>query len=152
MQFKAWYGVVTVLLILGVVSVLTNPSYERSIEAKYYYYTGEYKLAQTLAKEAFEMDPYNRMATTMMTQSKVSLDFVNYIQTAKKYQTRINEMASGDSISEASQAKMKLMCEIMIESYVKISSTVVIDDTLVEEAQKYHDEFEVLYEKVAPKL
>jgi Tfp pilus assembly protein PilE len=152
MQFKAWYGVVIILLVVSVISVITNPSYERSIEAKYYYYTGEYKLAQTLAKEAFAMDPYNRMAATMMTQSKVSLDFVNYINTAKKYQGQINEMADGDSISKASRAKIKLMCEIMIESYIKISSTVVIDDVLVEDAQKYHDEFKALYEKVTPKL
>ncbi|MBN2782716.1 MAG: hypothetical protein JXQ66_05700, partial [Campylobacterales bacterium] len=41
---------------------LINPSYEKSILAKYHYELGEYSKAYTLANEAFSMDVYNRMA------------------------------------------------------------------------------------------
>ncbi len=127
---------------------LLNPSYERSIEAKYHYEMGEYKEAYELANEAFSMDVYNRMAATIMAQSKTSLKYVDYINQAKEYLSQINEIATHDSISDAQRAKMKLMSEIMVDSYVKLAPSVITDKDLVKEAKKYHDDFEILLEKV----
>ena len=50
---------VVALILLGSMALyfLTHPSYERSLEAKFYYNIGDYKQAYLLAKEAFEIDP-----------------------------------------------------------------------------------------------
>jgi len=127
---------------------LLNPSYEKSIEAKYYYEIGEYEEAYKLANEAFSMDVYNRMASTIMAQSKTSLKYVEYIKQAKAYLKEINEIATHENISNAERAKIKLMSEIMVDSYVKLAPSIITDNELVKEAKKYHDNFEILLEKV----
>ena len=134
------------LVIMGLF-FLINPSYEKSIQAKYYYNTGNYKEAYKLANEAFSIDVYNRMAATIMAQSKTSMKYQKYIQQAKKYMQQINVIASQDSISDADKARMKLMSEIMTDSYVKLAPSVITDKDLVAEAAKYHDDFEKLLEQ-----
>ncbi len=136
------------LVIFMALYFLLNPSYEKSIEAKYYYAIGEYKEAYSLANEAFSMDVYNRMASTIMAQSKTSLKYVAYIKQAKEYLLEIHEIAKDDSTSNAERARMKLMSEIMLGSYVKLAPIIITDSDLVKEAKKYHDDFELLLEKV----
>ena len=131
-----------------VVYFLINPSYEKSLEAKYYYETGNYEKAYELANEAFSMDVYNRMASTIMAQSKTSLKYVKYVQQAKKYMQQINDIAAKQSISDADRAKIKLMSEVMVDSYVKLAPSVITDKALVQEAAQYHKSFEKLLEKV----
>ena len=137
---------VVFLVIMGLF-FLINPSYEKSIQAKYYYNTRNYKEAYKLANEAFSADVYNRMAATIMAQSKTSMKYQKYIQQAKKYMQKINVIASQDSISDADKARMKLMSEIMTDSYVKLAPSVITDKDLVAEAAKYHDDFEKLLEQ-----
>ena len=127
---------------------LINPSYKKSIEAKYYYETGAYKEAYRLATEAFAIDLYNRMASTIMAQSKTSLKYVSYINDAKKYMNEINNIAKHDTLSDADKAKMRLICQIMIDSYIKLAPSVITDNTLVEAAASYYKNFEQLLEKV----
>jgi len=127
---------------------LINPSYQKSIEAKYYFEVGEYDDAYALANEAFSMDVYNRMAATIMAQSKTSLKYVKYINQAKIYFTQINEIAMQENISDGDRARMKIMSEIMVNSYVKLAPSIITDKELVQEAKKYHDDFEKLLEKV----
>ena len=136
------------LIVAMIVYFLINPSYEKSLEAKYYYETGNYEKAYELAKEAFSMDVYNRMASTIMAQSKTSLKYLKYVQQAKEYMRQINEIAAKQSISDADRAKMKLMSEVMIDSYVKLAPSVITDKDLVQEAAQYHKSFEKLLEKV----
>ncbi|MDF1876764.1 hypothetical protein JHD47_02920 [Sulfurimonas sp. SAG-AH-194-L11] len=127
---------------------LLNPSYEKSIEAKYYYEIGEYEDAYALASEAFSMDVYNRMASTVMAQSKTSLKYVEYINQAKLYLAQINEIAAHETISGADRVRIKMMSEIMVDSFVKLAPSIITDNELVKEAKKYHDDFEILLEKV----
>jgi tetratricopeptide (TPR) repeat protein len=138
---------ILIIAIMGI-SVILNPSYEKSLKAKYYYEVGEYKEAMALAKEAFAQDLYNRMASTIMTQSAISLKYVSYNDEAKKYMSIINEIAKQQTISDADKAKIKMMCEIMTKSYVKLSPSVITDTDLVKTAAKYNDGFEKLLEKV----
>lgn len=136
-----------VLLLIGIY-FLANPSYQKSIEAKYYYETGHYKEAYTLANEAFAMDVYNRMASTIMAQSLTSLKYVAYINQAKEYMAEINKIAQADSIGADERAKIKLMSEIVVDSYVKLAPSVITNSGLVQEAATYHANFEKLLEKV----
>lgn len=136
-----------ILFIMGLF-FLTNPSYQISIEAKYHYETGEYEEAYTLAQEAFSLDIYNRMASTIMAQSKISLKYVSYINMANKYMKSINEIATHDVISKADKAKIRIICEIMLSSYRKLAPSVIIDKKLVDKVAGYNKQFESLFEKV----
>ncbi len=149
MSVKVVIPVIAIVLIsIMWIYFLINPSYEKSLKAKYYYETGEYKEALVLAKEAFDMDKYNRMAATVMAQSVTSLKYVSYIEDAKKYKKEIDLIAQHESISDADKAKLRLICQIMISSYIKLAPSVVTDDKLVEESARHYDEFEKLLEKV----
>lgn len=136
------------ILIMGTYFLL-NPSYEKSVKARYYYEVGDYKQALALSKEAFSMDLYNRMASTIMAQSITSLKYSSYINDAKKYMNSINEIASHDIVTDADKAKIRLICEIMIGSYVKLAPSVITDEALVDEAARYYNGFEKLLEKVS---
>ena len=138
---------VFLLLVMGIY-FLTHPSYDKSIRAKYYYEIGNYKEAYSLAKEAFSLDVYNRMASTIMTQSQTSLKYVSYIQMGQKYMKDINKIATQEVISDADKAKIRLICEIMMSAYVKLAPSVITDKELVRQTAKYHDDFEKLFEKV----
>jgi len=135
------------LLIMGGY-FLINPSYQKSIQAKYYYEMGDYNEAYTLANEAFSLDVYNRMASTVMAQSKTSLKYVKYIDMAKEYMNKINEIAKHESITDADKAKIRVMSSIVIDSYVKLAPSVITYTELVKEAATYHKNFEQLLEKV----
>ena len=128
---------------------LLNPSYQKSLEAKFYYEIGNYKEAYSLANEAFSMDVYNRMASTIMAQSKTSMKYESYIHQAKEYLAQINEIVAQESISDADKAKIRIMCQIMVESYKKLAASVVTDAKLVDEARDYYKNFEQLLEKVS---
>ena len=127
---------------------LINPSYQRSVQAKYYYEIGEYKEAHVLAKEAFGLDVYNRMASTVMAQSITALKYTKYIEDAKAYMLQINEIATHESISKSDKAKIKLICEIMVDSYAKLAPSVITDAGLIQETKEQYEKFEKLLEKV----
>ncbi len=147
-----WLIVSFSLLLVMAVYLIINPSYEKSFEAKYYYHMGDYKKSLTLSKEAFALNVYNRMASTIMAQSQISLQYAQYIQQAKKYMKDINTLAHKDALSDADKAKMKLMSEVVIDGYVKLSPSVVTDKKLVEEAAYYHNEFVKLHEKISSSI
>lgn len=138
------------MVMLAVMSIYfyVNPSYQKSVQAKYYYEIGEYKEAYALAKEAFGLDLYNRMAATVMAQSTTSLKYVDYINDGKKYMRDIDEIATHEIISSADKAKIRLVCQIMISSYVKLAPSVITDEDLVSQAALYYSKFEKLLEKV----
>ena len=138
----------TALLLIMGVYFLINPSYEKSLTAKYYYEIGEYKEAYSLAKEAFSLDVYNRMASTIMAQSKTSLKYMDYIEMAQKYMQDIDEIALHEDISDSDKAKIRLICQIMISSYIKLAPSVITNNELVSQAATYYDNFEKLLEKV----
>jgi len=146
-KFLFPFVAVFLLFIMGVY-FLTHPSYDKSLRAKYYYEIGDYQEAYALAKEAFSLDLYNRMASTIMTQSQTSLKYVAYIKMAEKYMKDINQIATKETVSDADKAKIRLICQIMMSSYIKLAPSVITDESLVKQTAKYHDDFEKLFEKV----
>jgi tetratricopeptide (TPR) repeat protein len=137
----------SMLLIMGIY-FLINPSYEKSIRAKYYYEIGDYSEALVLSKEAFSINSYNRMASTVMAQSLTSLKYVKYINQAKEYMEVVNKIAQQEFIADSDKARIKLMCEIMVDSYTKLAASVITDKALVDESAMYYKKFEELLEKV----
>jgi tetratricopeptide (TPR) repeat protein len=150
MKTKLFFPLLALGFVLAMaIYFILNPSYQKSLEAKFYYETGNYKEAYRLANEAFSMDIYNRMASTIMTQSQTSMKYEAYIKEAKEYLAKINEIVSKDSVSESDRAKIRMMSQIMVESYKKLAPSVVTDEKLVKEAREYYKNFEQLLEKVS---
>lgn len=148
MRSKYFVTLLAVLIIFSMaVYFIINPSYEKSLKAKYYYETGDYKEAYTLAKEAFAIDIYNRMASTVMAQSQIALKYYNYVEDAKKYMKEIDSIATHKNITSSDRAKIKMICNIMIDAYVKLAPSVITDEALVKEAKEYYENFEKLLEK-----
>ena len=149
MNVKVLFPLIALVLILIMgIYFLINPSYEKSIRAKYYYEIGNYQEALVLAKEAFSMDVYNRMAATVMAQSITSMKYADYVRDAKKYMQEINAIAEHEVISDADKAKIRLICDIMISAYKKLAPSVVTDEQLIKDAAEYYAGFEKLLEKV----
>ena len=67
---------------------------------------------------------------------------------AKGYMVKINEIAKHESVTDADKAKIRLMCQIVIDSYIKLAPSVITDTELVKEAASYNKNFEQLLEKV----
>jgi len=141
-------GLAALFLVVMGIYFLMNPSYEKSLQAQYYYEIGDYDEAYKFANEAFSIDVYNRMASTIMAQSKTALKYKKYIEQAKEYMAEINTIAAKDTISDADRAKIKMMSEIMVDSYKKLAPSVITDTKLVREAAEYYEDFGKLLEKV----
>ena len=147
MKAKSFFLIALLFIMAMLLYFFINPSYERSLEAKFYYETGMYEKAYKLAKEAFELDPYNKMAVTIMTQSQYALRYVRYIQNAKKYIRQIEQMLQEGEVDDKKRAKIRTIASIMVESYKKLAPSVVVDKTLIKEAKSYYEQFSRLLEK-----
>ncbi|BDY12707.1 hypothetical protein [Hydrogenimonas cancrithermarum] len=140
------YALLALLLLAGMaIFAWTNPSYEKAFEAKWHYLMGEYDEAYTLAKEAYELDRYNRMAFTVMTQTEVAKRFIDYIREGEAYLRQIETIADHPPISDADRMRIKLMCEVMMERYEKLAPTKLTEKELVERARDMYEKFQNLY-------
>jgi hypothetical protein len=82
-----------------------------------------------------------------MTQSKLSLRYVNYIKDAKKYLNEIQDFISTDEINDAQKAKIRTIAKIMIDSYKKLAPSVAVDKKLIKEAEIYREKFKNILQK-----
>ena len=128
-----------------------SDSYKLSLEAKVKYLSGEYAEARVLAKEAFDLDPYNRMAISILSQSKISAEMADYVKDGKHYLSKIEKITKKQDFSARDKVKIKMMCEVMIERYVKLNPTVLTDKDLYEACRKTYQNFKKIYEELFPK-
>ncbi len=126
----------------------SNSSYQNSIQARIYYFLGNYESAYTLAKEAYDQDSYNKMANTVMTQSAIAKEYEAYIKQGNEYFTKIDEISSKKDYTEADKVRVKMMCEIMIESYKELAPSTLTDESLQLSSKKMQKKFIQLYEEL----
>jgi hypothetical protein len=124
-------GILTIFLGASALFLFTNSSYQDSIQARVFYFLEDYDLAYELSKKAYEKDVYNKMAFTVYTQSKIALKFVEYINQGNEYLKKIDAISEQEEVSEADRSRIKLMSEIMIESYFELSPSSLTDKKLV---------------------
>jgi tetratricopeptide (TPR) repeat protein len=127
-----------------------SDSYKLSLEAKMKYMLGEYDEARVIAKEAFDLDPYNRMAISILSQSKISAQMADYVKDSKKYLDKIEKISKKSDFSYQDRIKIKMMCEVMIGRYRKLNPTVMTDKALYELCTKNYQNFKKIYEELAP--
>ena len=151
-RYKYWILLTLGFLLLMGAYFLFNPSYQKSLEAKVHYSMGDYQKAYVLSSEAYALEPYNRMANSIMVQSKYALRYVNYNTEAQEYLKTISSYAKQDKISIAEQMRIKMMCDIMIDKHHKMQPTILIDKALVKESLRYYEQFVDLHEKLIKTL
>ncbi len=125
-----------------------NSSYQNSFEARFYYLVGNYEKAYDFAQKAYKEDIYNKMAITVLNQSKIAKEYVIYIKTGNDYFDKINKISSKKSYKEADKVRIKMMCEIMIGEYKKLVPTKLTDKELVKDAKETYTKFKQLYEQL----
>ncbi len=112
---------------------------------------GEYAEARVMAKEAFDLDPYNRMAISILSQSKISAEMADYVRDGKQYLAKIEKITKKKGFSRQDRVKIKMMCEVMIGRYVKLNPTVLTDRDLYAACTKTYQNFKKIYEELFPK-
>jgi hypothetical protein len=144
----SFWGMCIVGAGVGFLAFLFSDSYQKSLEAKWYYAIGSYSKAHTLATEAYTIDPYNKMAFGILKQSELSMRFLQYIEDSDSYLQQIQKIVAQDSIQSDDRIRVKMMCEIMIGEFKRFRETVLTDDTLVARAKANYEQFRIIYESV----
>lgn len=142
--------VILFIVIAGLYFFGFSDSYKLSLQAKMKYMMGEYQEARVIAKEAFDLDPYNRMAISILSQSKISAQMADYLQDSKKYLQKIENITKKVDFSYPDKVKIKMMCEVMIGRYTKLNPTVLTDKELYASCTKYYQDFKKIYEELFP--
>lgn len=118
----------------------SDNSYKLALEAKFYYESREYEKALNLSQKALDLDAYNKMAATMLNQSKAAMKFSSYIKNGKEYLERIKKM-SQNGVSKADNERIKMMCDVMIEDFESLKNSALLDEELKSEALKMKEAF-----------
>ncbi len=111
----------------------SDNSYKLALEAKFLYENKEYEKALNLSQKALDIDIYNKMANTVLNQSKAAIKFSSYIKNGKEYLERIKKM-SQSSVSKADSERIKMMCDVMIEDFDDLKNSALLDSELKNEA------------------
>lgn len=143
-----FWGVFGLFILFGFLSFAISDSYQKSLRARWHFNLGEYETAHQLAKEAYVLDPYNKMAFGVKKQSELSLRFKNYIEESDDYLLQIKTIVEKPDIQTDDKIRVKFMCEIMIQKFEKFRETVVTDKELVREAKERYQKFKTIYESV----
>ena len=134
---------------MGVVTYFSfNKSYRLSLEARYYFEIEEFDKAYKKAKEAYILDPYNRMAFSIYTQSQIAKEWQNFINDAKKYFKEIEKIANKENITKKDKLKIKMMLEILMDEYKNLKPSLLISESLKEKAKKEYLKAKKIYEEV----
>ena len=121
------------LIVLFGLFFYSDNSYKLALEAKFLYENKEYEKALNLSQKALGIDIYNKMANTILNQSKAAIKFSSYIKNGKEYLERIKKM-SQNSVSKADSERIKMMCDVMIEDFDDLKNSALLDNELKNEA------------------
>jgi tetratricopeptide (TPR) repeat protein len=125
-----------------------NDSYKYSLEARMKYFMGDYAAARELAKKAFDIDPYNKMAFSILAQSKISAQMADYIKEADRYLQKIDALTNKPDFSHRDKLKIKMITEIMMEKFNKLTPTVLTDKELYAGCIKRYEKFKTIHDKL----
>jgi tetratricopeptide (TPR) repeat protein len=134
------------IVVLGVfLYYFLNDSYRYSLEAKAYYELGEYEKAYKLAQKAYKLDKYNRMAFTIVTQTKIAKIWQNFIKESNEYFVEIDSISNKETITNADKIKIKMMLEIIIGEYKNLPHSKLLNKELEVQADKNYKRAKELY-------
>lgn len=126
----------------------SNSSYKNSLQARVYYFLGNYEKALLYATEAYEMDKYNKMAFTVLTQSKIAKNYENYIKQGNEYLIKIDKISAKSQFLPEDRIRVKIMCEVMMETYKDLVPTALTDKKLRKNSEVVYLKFKQLFEEL----
>jgi len=130
---------------------LLSPTYRLSLEAKYYFEKEDFKKAYELAKKAYILDPYNKMAFSILTQSKIAQSYQNFNNDFNNYFDKIKKISEKENISDKDKKRIKMMLEILIDEYKNLKPSILLPKSLKEKSEKNYQKVKELYERVFKK-
>jgi tetratricopeptide (TPR) repeat protein len=138
-----FHYVIIALVLSGIAYFYFNPSYKLSMEAKLLYSMEEYEEAKEAAEKAIELDKYNNMAFFVKNRSTLTLETIEFNREAQKYKEEIVEMLKREkgAFSKADRARAKIMSEIVVAEYEKLSLNLVDNLEVKSEAEEYYKTF-----------
>ncbi|NLC27237.1 MAG: hypothetical protein GX780_00490 [Campylobacteraceae bacterium] len=143
-----------IVIALGSIGLffLGSSSYQDSFQSRVYYFLGDYESAHDLSKRAYESDPYNKMAFTVYSQSIIALKYAAYINQGNDYLSQIDSISTKKEVDEADRSRIKMMSEIMIDSYRALSPSPLTDKKLQENARIMQEKFKSLHHELFGKI
>jgi len=138
----------TLAIALLFVFLVLNPSYRKSVEARFLLFNEEYEDALRLAKEGYVLDPYNKMSISVINSAAGAIEYISYIEQSKEYLNSIILIANSKTISDEDRKRVRMMCEYMIERYDILRNTRTADIGLRTEAKEQYEKFKEIYEEV----
>jgi len=148
---KKTFFIFFVLIITIIGYYLFNDSYRFSLEAKAYYEMGKYNKSYKLAKEAYELNQYNKMAFTILTQSKIAKSWQKFINESENYFIKINEISNKEKITKADKIRVKMMLQIIIAEYKNLKHSTFLSQTLKDKAYNKYRKAKELYDGIFKK-
>lgn len=139
---------VILILLSGAYFFFSSSSYQKSLQARVNYFLGDYKSAYMYAKKAYDEDNYNKMAFSVLTQSKIALEYTNYIKRGKDYIKQLDAISSKPKITKSDKSRIKLICEIMIGEYENLTSSLMSDEKLKENAKITYKKFKQVHNEL----
>lgn len=139
--------VATLIIVAGWLYLETSESYQSSFKAKFYQSIGNYELAHELSQRALELDMYNKQAHAILAQSQNALIIKDYVKQGEEYLAKIRTL-SQSTASAGELERVKLMCEIIINEWERISKIKTEDSELSEQAHKIYENFSRLYKEL----
>ena len=150
-MFKILFNSILVLVVMIAIFFFGfSDSYKLSLKAKMKYINGDFTEARVMAKEAFDLDPYNRMAISILAQSKISAEMADFLKDGEKYLLKIGKLSSKVDFTHEDKIKTKMICEVMLGRYKKLTPTVLTDKDLYIACTTQNENFKKIYEELFP--
>ena len=140
MKSKFSLIIAALFIIFAAIFFGANKPYRLAFEAKFYYQTGDFKKAFELSSEAMRLDAYNKMAATLVNQSRNSLKFRSYLDDGERYASMIKKMSLAQ-ILPADKKRILLMCDVMIEGYGELPNSPLVGRELKNDAKNMKENF-----------
>ncbi len=141
-------GLAVCILGFGGFYFIVNPSYQKSFQARFEYFLGDYEKAFNYSDEALKLDRYNKMAFSIFVKSSVALKYKKYIKDGLDYLSKMETISQKKIITKSDKSRIKFMCEIMIESYKNLQSSKLTDEELKLSAQDINEKFLKIYSEL----
>lgn len=145
---KALLLSITAFISISFAFLVINPSYQKSIKAKFLLFNKRYEEAFLVAKESLILDPYNKMAISVLNRAGSEIEYIRYIEQSKEYMNKIVAIANSKTITKADRLRLKQMCKYMIERYDILKNSKQASKELQEEAHSHFLKFKEIYEEV----
>ena len=118
------------------------------MEAKYFFEIGNYKKSYELANEALKINPYNQMAFSIKTQSKIAKNWQHFISDADNFFKIIEKIADKENITNKDKLRIKIMLEILLSEYKTLKPSVLLPKSLKKRAKEKYIKAKKLYEQL----